>query len=589
MLRIRRVFDANLPVDQRAVAQVQDILRARFPAVSEREVRALPKRLVDPLRHGFRTVLLVAEGPKGMAAPVRGFAKVLHFPDLAFCWLDYMAATPGKAGGGIGAALYQRVQQETASLDCLGLFFESLPAEAAVCREAELLAENRRRLSFYARYGVRIVSGTAYELPLDADEKNPCPPHLLFDDLGSGEPLGREQAKNIVRAVLTRKYARKCSPQYVQAVVDSFADDPVQLVPCPGSGRAIMPKPPAGQSGVVALAVSEQHHIHHVHERGYVEAPVRISAVLETIQPSGLFTRIPVRHRSEDHILAVHDRGFFSYLKKACAKLPEEQSIYPYVFPIRNAARPPKELAVRAGYYCIDTFTPLNENAFRAAKAAVDTALAGADAVLSGQRLAYALVRPPGHHAEHRAFGGFCYFNNTAVAAHYLSRHGKVAVLDVDYHHGNGTQDIFYERADVLTVSIHGRPDLAYPYFSGFEDEHGSGPGTDCNRNYPLADNIDGPAYRKVLEKALHVIQRFKPMVLVVALGLDPAKGDPTGSWLLTAGDFAANGRLIGQLGLPTLVVQEGGYLIPSLGENALAFFQGLVQAVHGSQAAPQK
>jgi hypothetical protein len=146
--------------------------------------------------------------------------------------------------------------------------------------------------------------------------------------------------------------------------------------------------------------------------------------------------------------------------------LEVKESVYPYVFPIRNVARPPKDLAVRAGYYCIDTFTPLNHNAFPVAARAVDCAMTAAQRVLEGARVAYALVRPPGHHAERRSFGGFCYLNSAAVAANYLSGYGRVAMLDVDYHHGNGQQTIFYRRADVLTVSLHGHPSFAYPYFT---------------------------------------------------------------------------------------------------------------------------
>jgi acetoin utilization deacetylase AcuC-like enzyme len=186
------------------------------------------------------------------------------------------------------------------------------------------------------------------------------------------------------------------------------------------------------------------------------------------------------------------------------------------------------------------------------------------------------LVRPPGHHAERRVFGGFCYFNSTAIAAHYLSAYGAVAVLDIDYHHGNGTQDIFYERADVLTISLHGHPRFAYPYFSGFEDETGRGPGAGYNLNIPLPEHLDGTHYREVLMRALRRIKRFNPQFLVVALGLDTARGDPTGSWSLRARDFEANGRMLGALHVPTLVVQEGGYDSRSLGVNARHFFQGL-------------
>ncbi|MDH4319160.1 MAG: GNAT family N-acetyltransferase, partial [Desulfobulbaceae bacterium] len=175
--------------------------------------------------------------------------------------------------------------------------------------------------------------------------------------------------------------------------------------------------------------------------------------------------------------------------------------------------------------------------------------------------------------------GGFCYFNNSAVAAQYLSYYGKVAILDIDYHHGNGQQDIFYRRSDVLTVSLHGHPSFAYPYFSGFEDELGEGEGEGFNLNLPLAEKLDGEGYRKALALALNRIETFKPAFLVVALGLDPAKGDPTGTWSLTAGDFRINGEVIGSMGLPTVVVQEGGYRTGTLGKNCLSFFNGLAGA----------
>ncbi|MCA9189826.1 MAG: histone deacetylase family protein, partial [Planctomycetales bacterium] len=231
-------------------------------------------------------------------------------------------------------------------------------------------------------------------------------------------------------------------------------------------------------------------------------------------------------------------------------------------------------------YYCIDTFTPINNNAFPAARRAVDCAMAAADAILSGRRVAYALVRPPGHHAERASYGGFCYFNNAAVAAHYLSQHGKVAILDIDYHHGNGQQDIFYCRPDVLTISIHGDPEFAYPYFTGFADETGEGMGAGYNVNLPLPETITPERYRQILAKAIELIAEFNPQFLVVALGLDPAKGDPTGTWSLSPKDFERNGQMIGAVGYPLLVIQEGGYRTRTLGTNTKSFFSGLLDGI---------
>jgi acetoin utilization deacetylase AcuC-like enzyme len=214
-------------------------------------------------------------------------------------------------------------------------------------------------------------------------------------------------------------------------------------------------------------------------------------------------------------------------------------------------------------------------NAYLAARWGVNCTLTAADAILSGHRFAYSLTRPPGHHAERFVFGGFCYFNNAAIAANYLSKYGKVAILDVDYHHGNGQQQIFYERADVMTVSIHGHPSFAYPYFSGFREEKGNGAGYGYNHNFPLKEELNGEEYRATLSKALTVVRYFRPEYLVVALGLDTAKGDPTGTWTLNTKDFYANGKMIAGLRLPTLFVQEGGYRNRFLGINARNFFKG--------------
>jgi acetoin utilization deacetylase AcuC-like enzyme len=333
---------------------------------------------------------------------------------------------------------------------------------------------------------------------------------------------------------------------------------------------------PMVRADLITLVVNDRQAIHHVHDRGYVEAPVRISRIMRELSKTSLFEIVKPEEYPLTWIKAVHDADFVEYLRRMCLRVPEGKSVYPYVFPIRNNTRPPKEMPVRAGYYCIDTFTPLNRNAYFAAKRAVDCTLTAAKRVLEGSRLAYALVRPPGHHAERRVFGGFCYFNNNAVAANFLSAHGKVAILDLDYHHGNGQQSIFYERSDVFTISIHGHPSFAYPYFSGFSDEVGKGPGKGHNLNLPLHEEVAGPHYRKALERALKVIQRFKPSFLVVALGLDTARGDPTGTWNLMAKDFEQNGFEVGSLRLPTLVVQEGGYRTRTLGINARNFFKGL-------------
>jgi acetoin utilization deacetylase AcuC-like enzyme/GNAT superfamily N-acetyltransferase len=581
MIRIRRIIGDQTPIDRREILQVQVILREQFPLLPEADIQKLPEMLRNPFKYQFRSLLFVADDIKGN---IKGFALLLHEPVLRFCYLDFISTAKEMTGAGVGGALYERVREEAKALGVHGVFFECLPDEAGLCRlSPEVLKDNAARLRFYERYGAYPIINTAYETPLKPTDV--CPPHLMFDGLGLGIPLRREMARTIARAILERKYGASCPPGYIDRVVGSFQDDPVRLREPRNIGpdpnrAAVRPQVPSDRR--IALVVSDSHAIHHVRERGYVQSPVRISSILKEIDKTELFEREAIKTFSEEYIREVHDSRFVNYFKKICASLEPDESVYPYVFPLRNVARPPVDLAMRAGYFCIDTFTPLNRNAYPAAKRAVDCCLTGAQKILEGRRLVYALVRPPGHHAERLAFGGFCYFNSAAIAANMLSAHGPVALLDIDYHHGNGSQMIFYRRRDVFFVSLHGHPSFAYPYFTGFEDEKGEDWGTGFNLNYPLPEVISPEQYRATLERALQRIAQFSPAFLVVSLGLDTAKGDPTGSWPLRARDFEINGRLIGGLRLPTLVVQEGGYNRRNLGVDARHFFVGLSRTFFG-------
>ena len=573
MFRIRRIHDDARPVDQNAIGQVKAIMKSNFSTLSEEKLDEISIQLKDPLKYRFRTILSVAENRTGN---VLGFALVMYAPDLNFCYLDYIATTKNTTSGGIGGALYQKVREEVVNLGCIGLFYECLPDEPRLCRDSSILSQNIARLRFYENYQAYPLINTLYETPVK--ETDDCPPFLVCDFLGREGTMDNPTAKRIIRAILERKYGAYCPEEYIVKVLDSVSDNPVKL----RAPRYIKKRKPGISDQTnksdfkIQIIYNDKHSIHHVRERGYVEAPVRIRSILNELLTSGMCELKPPHSYSEKHILEVHDRGYITYFKRICKSLPEGKSIYPYVFPIRNSIRPPKDDSVRAGYYCIDTFTPLNKNAYLASKKAVDCALTCADLLLAGKKLAYALIRPPGHHAERKSFGGFCYFNSAAVAANYLSKYGKVALLDIDYHHGNGQQDIFYERDDVLTISIHGHPSFAYPYFSGFADEHGENDGYGFNVNYPLPENVSGPVYRSHLHKALGKIKNFKPAYMVLAFGLDVAKGDPTGTWQLKSGDLEENGKILGELRLPLMVVQEGGYRTRSLGINALSFFRGL-------------
>lgn len=312
-----------------------------------------------------------------------------------------------------------------------------------------------------------------------------------------------------------------------------------------------------------------QGHAEHA-ESNHPERPERVESIRQALVEAGWwdpYPKLAPERLSEQVFHSIHAPAYLHRLENAC----------------QDGRR-----------LDMDTFT--TPQSWQLALNAAGGAVAVARAVWRREAWrGFALCRPPGHHATADQGMGFCLLNNVALAAETLLQiEGalSLAIIDLDLHHGNGTQDIFYDRADVLTVSIHGHPRFAYPYFSGFEDETGTGPGLGYNVNFPLPEQLDGARYRETLGKALKRIGEFHPAFLVLALGLDPAKGDPTGSWSLLAKDFFLNGKMIGALKLPVLIVQEGGYKTRSLGLNARQFFAGLLETEPGvreSEKAPGK
>lgn len=572
MFRIRCVHDTLLPINRDAIEQVQQIIRAQFSDVADYKIREIPEKLLNPMKFNFRSVLFVCDDRKGR---VKGFALFSAEPTLRFGFLDLIALSSTAKGGGVGAALYQRIQEECVSLGFDWLFFECMTDLAKDHPDKQTLKENRSRMRFYERMGARPVIGTLYERPRKANDDNAY--FLMADNLDSGRELDSATARNVVQAILRRKYKKVMADKLINEVVNSFNENPIKLRPfsyIKSRTPHVYPRIPRDKK--IVLCVTDGHAIHHIKNHDYAEQPVRVSSILEELDKTDLFERVPRKHFADKHILAVHDRRFVNFFKEVAMSIEPEKSLFPDVFPIRKNVGQPKNIPSHAGYYCIDIYSPINRNAYLAAREAVDATLTAASLIEDGNQFAYALVRPPGHHASHDSFGGYCYFNSTAIAAHYLSGYGRVAILDLDYHHGNGQEDIFYQRNDVLTISIHADPAFEYPYFSGYKEDIGEKAGTGYNLNLPLKKGIDGAEHLRAIQRAVKKLRSFQPDVLVIALGLDTAQNDPSGSWNLLADDFHANGLLLGGLNYPTLIVQEGGYDCSVLGKNALAFLSGM-------------
>ena len=315
------------------------------------------------------------------------------------------------------------------------------------------------------------------------------------------------------------------------------------------------------------------------------EIPERIDMLMEGVRRIGGPVVAPPEIFG-DTLALVHDRRYIQFLTtlwERWQRVPgASETPTPNVYALGRASLPPvgypESVVGQCGWHLGDGSCPITPRTWEAARASAATAAHGARLVLEGERLAYALCRPPGHHAGSDMAAGFCYLNNSALAAALFTQAGKrAAVLDIDVHHGNGTEAIFYDRADVLTVSIHAHPKRFYPFFWGYAEERGRGAGEGFNLNLPLERGTTLKPYRTALETALQRIADFGADVLVLAAGLDIAVDDPFKGFAIETADFEVIGRQVAGLGLPTLVVQEGGYPSPSLGLNLASLLKGLL------------
>ncbi len=323
------------------------------------------------------------------------------------------------------------------------------------------------------------------------------------------------------------------------------------------------------------------------------EVAERAERIRAALDADGGFPRTEPTEHGEAPIIAVHEPALVRFLEVAWSELRAQglprtflsADTYPNVrmfegmsqAAVSTLAREPAHAAGRAGFWGLDSAAPLVVGTYPAARAAVDVALTTVDLVLGGATAAYGLCRPPGHHAARSMYGGYCFLNNAAIAAEAVTRATgeRVSILDVDYHHGNGSQQIFWRRGDVRYVSIHADPDRAYPYFLGRADETGEGEGAGENLNIPLRAGATNEEYLVAIERALEAIMAVSGSVIVVSLGFDSYGLDPIGDFALTTDVYHEVGRRVAATGRRLVVLQEGGYHRPSLGENARAWLRG--------------
>lgn len=302
------------------------------------------------------------------------------------------------------------------------------------------------------------------------------------------------------------------------------------------------------------------------------DVPQRAALVLDAVRARGLGPIVDPQHFGMEPILRVHGAEFVHLLEQAWARWVAKygydvREAFPSAWPARGMRPSTADIEAALGTYCFDTATPIVAGTWAAARQAADAALTAAQLVLKGDRTAFALTRPPGHHAASEMYGGYCFLNNAAIAAQCMADQGRrVAILDVDMHHGNGTQSIFYDCPDVLTVSIHGDPAQFYPHFLGFADETGAGAGEGFNMNLPLPAGTAWGGWAPALEAGLGRVLAFAPDVLIVALGVDTYLDDPAGGFRLEGNDFRRLGAAIAGARLPTLFTMEGGYRLDTLG-----------------------
>ena len=424
MIRIRKILDDKSILNKNAISQIKEILKDQFELHEANDLEKLSTKLTNPLYYQARSTIFVIEG---MKKNVKAFAMLLNLTDLYMCYLEWISTSIKELGIGLGGILYETIREECKLLKAKGLFLEVLPDTQDLCPYDVSIKQNQARVKFYERYGAKVILNENFKKKIVTKDNELI--FLIYDSLDNPDSsISLKSMKKVVRAILERKYKGQCSPEYIQNVENSFKDDPVrfrdfQYVKSPQKEC----KTPYSKK-LIPLFVNREHQIYHIKEKGYVEAPARVNVIFKEIEKLKCFNEMPSKRLPEKLLLEVHTKEYIDYLKRVAKSVPDGEVYYPEMFPLRNRTRLPKDILIQSGYYCQDSFTPIHNNVYKAAIASAECAYTAALHLMSGHRIAYALCRPPGHHAEAGLFGGFCYINSAAIAAQYLSGFGKIEI-----------------------------------------------------------------------------------------------------------------------------------------------------------------
>jgi acetoin utilization deacetylase AcuC-like enzyme/GNAT superfamily N-acetyltransferase len=525
--------------------------------------------LENKTEYDYEPILIVADDEN---QNVKAFTYCVYFPDVKYAYLDYIASLPEEKSKGIGGALYEALREFLANKGAKGIFLEAYSYDTGSSLKKE---QNLRRAKFYEKFGAYPILN-----PVWAEVSNKYKwdiTHLYFDGLGYEKPLTSKEVKKAVKRILVTLYDYRLSDDFIRKIVDSFKDNPVRFKKINKKNRK--PHVKSFDSKIKPLKIFKSFEFKKNHEKskGYYEKPAKSKLILKGI-PHNSYETENIITLNVQEVLEVHDKNMVQSIENFCRKISSDRCLYIETFSnLENRHESISDLNL--SYYCKDAITPFTKDTYTDALLSASVSAKAAASLIEGNRFVYSLNHLPGHIAGKKSFGGYSYFNNGAIAASILAKIGKTVILDIDFHHFSGTQDIFYSRNDVLTISIHGNPKNHYPFFTGTEEETGEGDGKGFNFNFPLKAMCGENKYLDTLDRAIPLILCYKPLWLIVCIGFDVMKNDPTGNFGLSDVSMQKIAQKIGKLSLPTLFIQEGAYNSSNQIKGAKAFFSGILES----------